>query len=384
MALHFTRGEFAARIDATLSAMAERRLDALLLFRQESLFYLTGFDTFGYVYFQCLVLRGDGRMVLLTRSPDLRQAQHTSIIEDIRIWEDHEGARPEHALKAILGELGLQGKRLGVEFDAYGLTARRGRALEAALDGFASIEDGSDLVSRLRLVKSPAEIAYVRQAAALADDALDEAVRLTGAGADEGEILAAMQAAVFRGGGDYPGNEFVVGSGRDALLCRYYSGRRRLDARDQITLEHAGVYRHYHACLMRTLIVGEPTARHRALHAAAVEALTACEDRLRPGNTMGDVFAAHAEVFDAHGLAPHRLNACGYSLGTTFAPNWMDWPMFYRDNPIEIRPGMVFFLHMILADSDSGTAMTLGRTSLVTEDGGERLSRHGVELIVKV
>src|SRR3546814_7647767 len=127
------------------------------------------------------------------------------------------------------------------------------------MDGFATLVDASELVSRLRMVKSPAELAYVRRAAELADAALDEAHRLTGPGADEGEILAAMQGAVFRGGGDYPGNEFIIGSGPDALLCRYFTGRRVLDATDQLTLEFAGAYRHYHACLMRTIPVGPVT-----------------------------------------------------------------------------------------------------------------------------
>ena len=70
---------------------------------------------------------------------------------------------------------------------------------------------------------------------------------------DETEILAAMQGSIFKGGGDYPANEFIIGSGDNALLCRYFSGRRKLDSIDQLTLEFAGVYRHYHSALMRTI-----------------------------------------------------------------------------------------------------------------------------------
>ena len=368
MTLHFTREEFAERRGRALAAMAGRGLDALLLFKQESMYWLTGYDTFGYCFFQCLVLRADGDLVLLTRAPDLRQAQHTSIIEDVRIWVDREGSNPAAELRDLLAEKGLAGKRLGVEYETHGLTAANGRRLDAALDGFAKTVDASDLIARLRLVKSAAELAYVRRAAELADAALDAAIAETREGADEGTILAAMHAAIFQGGGDYPGNPFIIGSGRDALLCRYKSGRRRLDAIDQLTLEFAGVYRQYHACLMRTLLVGEPSARQRALHAACREALLACEARLIPGTPMGAVFDAHAEVFDRHGLRAHRLNACGYSLGTTYAPSWMDWPMFFHGNPVEIGPGMVFFLHMIVFDSEAGLAMTLGRTSQAVEE----------------
>jgi Xaa-Pro dipeptidase len=118
------------------------------------------------------------------------------------------------------------------------------------------------------------------------------------------------------------------------------------------------------------------------MHAACVEALLACEAALVPGTPMGAVFDAHAEVFDRHGFRAHRLNACGYSLGTTYAPSWMDWPMFFHGNPVEVGPGMVFFLHMILADSEAGLAMTLGRTSLITEHGPQALSRASLDLIV--
>lgn len=379
----FTLDEFAARRRRTVDAMADRQVDALLMFKQESMYWLTGYDSFGYCFFQCLVLRADGDVVLLTRAPDLRQAQHTSIIEDIRIWVDREGSNPAEELRDLLAEKGLAGKRLGVEYDSYGLTAANGKRVDVALGGFAQTLDASDLVDRLRLVKSAAEIAHVRRAAALADDALDAAITETRAGADEGDILAAMQGAVFRGGGDYPGNPFIIGSGPDALLCRYKSGRRRLDARDQLTLEFAGVYRQYHACLMRTLLVGEASARQRAMHGACVEALLACEARLTPGTAMGEVFAAHAAVFDRHGLHAHRLNACGYSLGTVYAPCWMDWPMFFAGNPVLVAPGMVFFLHMILMDSAAGLAMTLGRTSLVTPDGAEPLSPAPLDLVVR-
>jgi Xaa-Pro dipeptidase len=322
-------------------------------------------------------------MTLLTRAPDLRQARRTSVIEDIRVWTDADGAAPEASLRDILAEHGVLGRRLGIEWHAYGLTAAVGQRLAAALDGAVMLEDASDLVSRLRLVKSPAEIAYTRRAAELADDALDAALAEARPGAFEGDILAAMHAAIYRGGGDDPANEFIIGSGPDALLCRYQSGRRHLDAEDQLTLEWAGVYRHYHAAMMRTVPIGRARPGHVAMMDVTAEAMAACLEALRPGNTCGDVFAAHARVIDAAGRRSGRLNACGYAMGTTFAPNWMDWPMLYAGNPVELKPGMVFFLHMILYDDDEGLAMCPGQSALVTETGSESLSRHPITLAVR-
>ncbi|MFP6731796.1 MAG: Xaa-Pro peptidase family protein [Alphaproteobacteria bacterium] len=382
MALHFSTDEFAGRVDRTTAALAEADLDGLLIFRQESMYYLTGYDTFGFVHFQCLYLGVDGTMTLLTRAPDLRQAQHTSTIENIRIWTDRAGATPADDLKALLDDHGCRDKKLGVELEAYGLTGAKWCMVEAAMEGFCSLSDASNLINALRVIKSPAELDCIRRAAALGDAALDEANRLSVAGAYEGDILAAMQGAVFSGGGDYPGNEFIIGSGRDALLCRYFSGRRHLDEQDQLMLEFAGVYHHYHAALMRTIVIGEPDDRHRPMHDACIEALAASKDALKPGRLVGDVFDAHAQTFDSAGFSAHRMNACGYSMGSTFSPNWMDWPMFYADNPIVIVPGMTFFLHMILMDSDHDVAMAVGESVLVGEDGCERLSRASLDLVV--
>ncbi|MCC5779164.1 aminopeptidase P family protein [Nitratireductor sp. B36] len=383
MALHFDQAEFDSRRDRLVIEMAERKLDAMLLFAQESMYWLTGYDTFGFCFFQCLVVKADGSMVLLTRSADLRQARHTSTIENIVLWTDRHDANPAVDLRNLLNDLDLLGARIGVEYDTHGLTGRSTRLLDEQLQTFGKIEDASDLVSRLRLFKSEAEIKKVKRAAKLGDEALDAALPLIKQGGDEAAILAAMQGAVFAGGGDYPANEFIIGSGEDALLCRYKAGRRKLNKNDQITLEWAGVYHHYHAAMMQTVLTGKVSKRHQELFEAARDALNAVQKTMTPGSTFGDVFDAHARVMETHGLTKHRLNACGYSLGARFSPSWMDPQMFYAGNEEPIAPGMTLFAHMIIMDSDTGSAMCLGRTYLTTEDAPEPLSRYGLDLITR-
>jgi Xaa-Pro dipeptidase len=383
MALHFERTEFDARRDRLVIEMADRKLDAMLLFAQESMYWLTGYDTFGFCFFQCLVVKADGTMVLLTRSADLRQARHTSTIEDIRLWTDRAGANPAVDLRNLLNDLDLLGCQIGVEYDTHGLTGFNGRRLDEQLQTFGKIVDASNIIPRLRLFKSPAEIVKTTRAAALADDALDAALPLIRQGADEGKILAAMQGAIFEGGGDYPANEFIIGSGPDALLCRYKAGRRKLNKNDQLTLEWAGAFHHYHAAMMRTIVLGKVSKRHQELFDAARDALVAVETAMVPGKTFGDVFDAHSRVMEAHGLTRHRLNACGYSLGARFTPSWMDMPMFFAGNPEPIAPDMTLFAHMIIMDSETETAMTLGRTYLTTEGEARPLSRHDLDLIVR-
>ena len=383
MALHFAREEYEARMAQLRTAMATQKLDAVLLFAQESMYWLTGYDTFGFCFFQSLIVKADGSMVLLTRSADLRQAKHTSIIDNVIVWTDRDNANPALDLRNLMNDLELLGMRVGVEYDTHGLTAGNGRRLDQQLTTFCALIDFSGQIDAMRMVKSGAEIEKVRRAGELADEALDAALPLIKGGADEGRILAAMQGAIFEGGGDYPANEFIIGSGKDALLCRYKAGRRNLDDNDQLTLEWAGVYHHYHAAMMRTVVIGAPKPRHQELHDASNAALAACELAMIPGNTFGDVFAAHAKIMDEQGLGRHRLNACGYSLGARFTPSWMDMPMFYANNPVKIVPNMVLFAHMIIMDSDSGAAICLGRTSVTREGPAEPLSRHSLDLIVR-
>lgn len=379
MPLHFSIEELAGRVRRTCELLKQRGLDGLLMFRQESMYYLTGYDSFGFVYFQCLYLSSDGTITLLTRAPDRRVARYTSNIRDVRVWVDRPDAQPAEELRQILHEHGCGGARLGVEWEAYGLTARNGQRLAATLDGFCTLEDASDLVTGLRLVKSPAELAYVRKAAELADTALGEALPLIRPGAFEGNILATLQGAIFRSDGDYSGNEFIIGSGPAAELGRYVAGRRTIAADDQFTIEFAGVFRHYHSCLMRTYRIGQPNPLQEDLHRCALEAMDASTAALRPGRPVGEVYDAYADTLRRAGyLNDDKLNACGYGLGATFSPNWMDSPMLYSGNPVEARPGMVFFLHMAI--SHGGYTAAPGETFVVTETGCERLGAGSLAL----
>ena len=382
MTLHFTPEEYTARQARATRAVADAGLDAMIMFAPESHFWICGYDTFGFAMFQAMVLTADGDLHLLTRLPDLRQAQYTSTLNDnqIHIWAEREGVRPVADLIALLERLGVAGGRLGFESNTAGLTDFNGQMLRS---GLPDLIDASDLIRAQRRIKSAAEVAMHRKAAALSDDAMDAGLAVTRAGAFEGDILAEMQGAVFKGGGDYAGNEFILGSGPGALLCRYYSGRRHLDAQDQITWEWSGAYARYHAAMMRTVVIGDPNDHQRHMHSACIEALEACEEAIRPGDPMGNVFDAHARVFDAAGLHHARSQACGYGMGAVYNPIWVDFPMFYEGNPLIMQENQVFFLHMILMDSDAGLAMCYGHSVLVTPNGVERLSRQPLDLLVR-
>ena len=382
MSLHFSDQEFSNRKKNTIDSMKKLGLDAILMFRQESMYWLTGYDTFGFVFFQTLIMDQKGNIILLTRAPDLRQAQNTSNIDDIRIWMDEDGSNPINDLKIILDELNLKSKKIGVEYEAYGMTGRNAIRLNKSLEKYCYLEDQSELITKLRVIKSNEEIIYVKKAAELADRALDEVWKCAKAGVSESKILAEMNRVIFEGGGDYPANEFIIGSGKNALLCRYQSEKQILSNPDQLTIEWAGTFKHYHSAMFRTIPIGKAKKEHFKMHEATIEALKNCEKKLVPGNKVGEVFDAHAQTFDELGFNKARMNACGYSLGATFSPNWMDWPMLYTKNPYTIEQGNIFFMHMILMDSENQLAMNLGETYVVSDKGSERLGKKKTDLVV--
>ena len=146
------------------------------------MYYLTGYDTSGYSMFQAGYLGADGRTALITRTADRLQSKMTSIFDEVRIWYDREDASPADELRNMLDDHGCRGKRLGIEYHAYGFTGLRAKMVDAALEGFCELIEATDLVREVRMVKSAAELEYVRRAGQLCDQILEVSIQRTAPG----------------------------------------------------------------------------------------------------------------------------------------------------------------------------------------------------------
>lgn len=371
VALRFAEGEYRARQARTRALLRERGLDALLVFAQESHFYLTGFDTAGYVFFQVgIVTADDGPTTVLTRTPDKRQAETNSLYDEVRIWLNAEDANPAVDLRGILGEKGLKGARIGVEFATYGLTAANGRMVESALTGFCTLEDASDIVRGQRLVKSPAELDLVRAAGELADAATMAAINTAKPGVFDTALSGAAVTAMLAGGGDLPSGGPLVNVGPRALFGRGIGGARRIAEQDQVLIELAGSACRYHVVIEHTVAVGAVDPRQERQMAVAIEALERIKQAAVPDERLGTLDDIHRATLDGAGFAHARYAACGYALGCTFKPTWMDVPpMIYTGNPLVLEPGMVFFVHIMIPDATTGLVAGVGQTFAIGADG---------------
>ncbi len=382
--IYFTREEFAERQARVRAALSDKGLEGMLLFKIEDMYWLCGLDTQGFVIFHAMYIGVNGELTHISRSADVPSIEYSSICDDIHPWVDSLENSPFTAVREVLERFKLKGKRVGVQRDTFGLTSKMGRDLDAAVADYCELVDMSDLIRLMRVVKSPQELEYVRQAGKIIDSCLAKGIELTQPGAFEGDIVAEMDGVILRADGESVASDWPLGSGKKSMLVRYAMGRGTVGENDQITYEIGCGFRHYHAANIVVVLTGPKVDdRHRRMHEACLDALTSVQAALRPGNTVGEVFDAHARALTKHGYGHALLNACGYTMGATWPPSWMEHPMIVADSPIVLEKNMTFFTHMILVDRESRLNMSLGEQAIIHENGIEIISHVPHELVVK-
>ena len=211
--VHFPAEEFEERQTRVKQELAARALDGMLISRIEDQYWLCGLDTDGYVIFHMMFIGAGGELTHVSRTADLASIEYSSLVEDVRVWEDAQDHPKSSVVKDMLASHGMKGKRIGVQLDTFGLLPNLYLEMTSALDGFCELVDASDLIRLMRLVKSPRELDHHREAGRILDAALERALELAAAGADEGKILAEIYRVIWERGGDIPANRMPMGHG---------------------------------------------------------------------------------------------------------------------------------------------------------------------------
>ncbi len=377
--LPFSLQEFQARLAKIRQALAERGLDGLLVHTPENIYYLTGYHTPGYYRYQTCLVPLEGEPVLLVRGFEYPNVEYLSWLERGERYEDTEDYIDRTV--QVLRECRLDEARVGVEEASWFLTPRDLRQLRERLPG-ARFEDASGIVEAARLVKSPAEVAYIRQACAAAAAGVAAGFAALRAGATENDVAAEVLRAMVRAGSEYAGlPPFVAAGPRTAWPHATWSGRR-IEPGDPLILEIGGCVRRYSGALWRCGVAGEPTAEMRRRATATRLALEETIKAMRPGTTGAEVNAVCQRVLAEAGYPGVHGHRVGYSIGIAFPPDWGEgYIMSLQAN--EQRPlqaGMVF--HVIPMLMTPGLAIATTDTVLVTETGGEPLSRFNRDLYI--
>jgi Xaa-Pro dipeptidase len=368
----FGRAEFAARLDRVQQALRARGQDALLAFLPETVTWTTGFFTRGYGSFQFAIIPANGAPTLFCRDVEEYYLDSTCVYPDRVMWSDSDDriALAAHAIRSRLGER----FRAGIEMSAWPLSVARWEGIRAALPG-AEFTDESRLVTEMRFVKSPAEIAYQRRAGRAAEAGMQAAIDSAGVGVSEREMAAEICAAMIRAGSDLPGPG-VMSSGERAFHLHGGYSDRVLEHGDIVQIETTPNVRHYHARFMRPIRVAEASDEDRRV----VEKLIAIQDaalaEVRPGVAASVPDAVYREGVLSAGLRETYTNKTFYSVGLLLQPSGGEPLEAAPGCTWSFQPGMTFHTYVL------ARGFGMSETITITDTGYERLTNFPRQLFV--
>ncbi|UCI18894.1 Xaa-Pro peptidase family protein [Mesorhizobium sp. B2-1-8] len=377
----FSEAEIAGRLSKVRTALAGRGLDAAVFASPENVFYLTGLDHWGYFAPHLLIVPLGHQPVLVTRSMEKVTIENQVKAAEFRGHSDSETAADLAA--RVISELGLTGKRIGLEHWTSGLS--HGLALKLEAQANAKWSDVSGLVDRMRLVKSAEEQVLMRRAAKVTDAAAGAAIAAISDGAAEQEVAAQCVAAMIRAGGHVPGfGPFIRPAARlGEEHTTWGDGLYR--AGEPVFVELSGCISRYHAPLGRLVRIGSIKDEDAAMAEVTAKAFDAVVKSLEPGVRARDVYAAWQGVADEAGLSHYRRHHCGYLVGIGQPPSWTGGNSvtgLRHDSDLEIETGMSFHILSWLMGTGRGDHF-ISNTVLLTDAGAEVLTRTPAGSIVR-
>ncbi|MBP0495029.1 M24 family metallopeptidase [Pararoseomonas indoligenes] len=363
---YFAAEEFAARLGRLKARLRTAGVEVALFDEIEAMSWISGFGSSANRW-RCVGIPLEGEPFFLIRALDASVCRERSWIADVptfRDWED-----PVPVLAEALRARGLESATIGLDFESYGTSIARLRAMQAALPGARFVDIGA-VVAELRLIKSPAEISLLRKAAAIGDEALRRAAAACVPGASQRDAARIAQATFIELGGDpYRPGPITAGRGWDFL--HGHLGDEPLATGDVVHIELTPRVHGYSSRMMRCVVLGEPEPERQR----AAEVLAELQDRqiaaMRPGAVAGEVDAILRDGVLAAGLRDSYDNITAYTLGLygDAGPRTSDFTrIFHPGAAWRLEAGMVMHVYA----SAGGAA--LSETVLVTETGPELLT----------
>jgi Xaa-Pro dipeptidase len=373
----FAESEHRDRLRRARATLRSAGVDGAICVAPEHLFYLAGYDAHTHFSHQGLVFSADeDEPTLVIRDVDVPSAAETSWIRDVRGY--HFGRETAaQALAEAVREKGLAGGRLGVETNAYAFPAAFADGLRAALGPDAVLVDSGRLIGMLRVVKSPAEMEYVRRAAACSLAGIEAGLAALRPGISEVQLAGEIEHALRSRGSDYPAMPTWVRSGPRTALGHAMPTDRVVRPGEPSGFSFSGVARRYHVSVYHTVHLGPPEAWYSDLYNAARESMQA----LVAGVGLGQPVAVAAQAAHAS-LARRGLDHCskmryGYGVGIGYPPAWLEPFDITEESDQVFLPNTVFCLHVHLSLPERERGLIVGGDYLLNDDGLEPLDTTG-------
>ena len=386
----FDAAEYDRRLNKTRAAMASAGLDTLFVTDPSNQAWLTGYDGWSFYVHQGVIVPMQGQPIWWGRHMDMLGGRRTCWMDPDNIlgYGDHfvqsTDVHPMQDLARRLRERGLARGRIGVEMENYYYSARAHDVLKSELAG-AELVDATALVNWQRLVKSDAEIAFIRKAARISEKIIRTAIERAAPGVRKNDLVADIMHAGISGvddvWGDYPAIVPLTPSGLDATAAHLTWNGAPMRAGEATFFELSGCYRRYHAPLCRTVFLGTPDDDMRRAEEAQIEGISAGLEAARAGNRTRDIAAAFMGVLKRYGI--ERSGRMGYPIGLSYPPDWGERTASIRaEDDTVLEPGMTFHFMPALWMDTWGLETT--ETILIREDGpAEALCNVDRKLFVK-
>jgi Xaa-Pro aminopeptidase len=387
----FTKNEYDRRMDQTREKMNEWGMDLLMVSHPANLNYLTGYDGWSFYVHQCVLVSLDQKdAIWIGRGMDANGARITTFLPEENILEypdDHVHSltkHPMHFIADVIKKKGWGNKRIGLEMDQFYFTHRNYLELEKKLPD-AQFVDANTLVNWVRVVKSEAEIEYLKAAGKIAVKVMDTAVENINVGVRECDAAAAIARAQYAGteefAGDYPAIVPLMMAGEATKTPHLTWSGKRYEKDEAVLLELSGVYKHYHAPVARTLFLGkEPPKLMKDTARVVIDGLAETLNFIKAGITAEEVEAEWRRAISHSTVV--KESRLGYSIGVNYPPDWGEQTISFRPGDKTIlKPDMT--IHLIPGIWYDDVGFEIDATIRVTDTGYESIYDYPVEIFLK-
>ncbi len=377
----FTTEEFEIRQHRVRAKMEEQGLDLLLVFHPVNIQYLIGSRAKSYQEFQLLFFTlEEAPLTIMMRLAEVPELTDLSLAEDIRGWGGREPEDPVDVFAAIMKEKNFLGRRIGLEVPEFYMHPYNYERIKTVL-GDALKADASSLIHDLKLVKSAAEIAYIRRASDIADLAMQSAVEAIAEGASEMEVAGEVYRTMYCNSSDSPASPMNFCSGERTCYGHGAPTERRLQDGDFMHIEYGAAYRRYCTTIGRQFCLGEPTARMREIFQVVQESCDACIAEIRAGVPGTRPHEAAKKVIADVGMDRYRLHTTGYGIAPGYPPSWGEYISLFADSEYTLEAGMILSVEPPVFIHEERLGARIIDNVLVTETGCEILSGFTRDLV---
>ena len=378
----FPAAEFADRVARAREAVGAAGLDCLLVMHPMSLHWLIGTEAKSYQTFQCLAVSAKpSPLVMFTRLSERCEFVEDTLADEVVGWGGGEPEDPIDAFARLAQRLGLHGARIGLETPPYYLHPHQYVRLKGLL-GTALVAEPVNLVHTLRAVKSPREIALIRESARIADLAMNACLGAVAEGRTELEIAAAVYHTLLANGSSLPASAMNLVTGERCGFAHGAPTQRRLQRGDPGNVEFGAAFKRYTKTIGRQFNLGPPSPRVRDLYNVVREAFDACRAQMRDGVPAIMPHEAAKQVIAQAGMDRYRIHTTGYGVGPGVPPSWGEPLNMFGGSTDVLRAGMVVSVEPPVFIAEERLGARIIDNVLITNDGAELLSRVPLDLIV--